>query len=201
MSKAFKTWTCIPSSVWGPLKQFATVAVKWSSKSIGSLVVCASFGFSLVAAATARNSFCWLSKYSWLMWPYAISFSMLSRAEQTIFGVLLWQASSNGRKNFSTWTHEGFGSGKTQADTDERVEPGDSDPLTDWLDGSVAVPFGTGVEGFSVDTFSAFKVFKASTHAALNSEWEYLLMSLCCNNFSICFCTYIVIQVWDEFVT
>ncbi len=31
-SSAFRTWTWIPSSVWGPEKQFATVAVKWSSK-------------------------------------------------------------------------------------------------------------------------------------------------------------------------
>ena len=39
---------------------------------------------------------------------------MLSKAEQTILGVLLWHANSKGKKNFSTWTHMGFGSGKTE---------------------------------------------------------------------------------------
>ena len=40
----------------------------------------------------------------------------LSRAEQTIFAVLLWHASSKGRKKVSTWTHDGFGSGRTDDD-------------------------------------------------------------------------------------
>ena len=34
-SKALRTWTWTPSSVCGPEKQLATVAVKWSSKSGG----------------------------------------------------------------------------------------------------------------------------------------------------------------------
>ena len=32
---ALRTWTWIPSSVWGPEKQLATVAVRWSSNSCG----------------------------------------------------------------------------------------------------------------------------------------------------------------------
>ena len=113
---------------------------------------------------------------------------MLSRAEHTILGVLLWQASSNGRKNFSTWTQDGFGSGKTHAAENlESLELGDSDPQADPPDPSVVAPFGTGVDGFSVDELSDFSVFKASTHAAFSSECDALFMSLCCNNFSICF--------------
>ena len=49
---------------------------------------------------------------------------MLSNAEQTILGVLLRQASSKGRKNFSTWTSKGFGSGNT---VDELMDPEDGD--------------------------------------------------------------------------
>ena len=60
------------------------------------------------------------------MCPYATNFSILSKAEQTILGVLLWQANSKGKKNFSTWTHNGLGSGKTEPWIE--LDPGDAGP-------------------------------------------------------------------------
>ena len=54
---------------------------------------------------------------------------MESNAETTILGVLLWQASSKGKKNFSTWTRIGLGSGNTEND-DTELEDGDEGELS-----------------------------------------------------------------------
>ena len=53
---------------------------------------------------------------------------MESNAETTILGVLLWQANSKGKKNFSTWTRIGLGSGNTEND-DTELEDGDEGEL------------------------------------------------------------------------
>ena len=48
---------------------------------------------------------------------------MLSKAEQTILAVLLWQASSKGRKKVSTCTQDGFSSGRTDEDFGDLSPP------------------------------------------------------------------------------
>ena len=101
---------------------------------------------------------------------------MESSAEQTIFGVLLWQASSNGKKNFSTWTRIGLGSGKTEND-DTDPEDGDEGELDD-----ACPPL---IGNCSSSTFSA------SSQAPRRSLCEDLFISLWESNVLMALRTYI----------
>ena len=101
---------------------------------------------------------------------------MLSRAVQTILGVLLWQANSKGRKKVSTLTpHVGLGSGRMEEDTDRR-ETGDP---------ALPLPLAIGGSCYC-------KALSASSQACFSSEWADLRMSLCCSKVSMAFLTYIL---------